>query len=173
MRWVVDDTNRRLPLVVVWRTILNARKWPHFLATACVFATWSPLATCTPSVIMSLLKGGRQRLSCSWEHLTLPVVFLFAWLGDRTQSPGVTVVIATIAVHLVAPILLRTVQLYASSLGKFGLWTAVNAFAMGYHPIHNAWIQIKCRTPEERSISGSNVFPKSCWLTKACWGVED
>lgn len=172
--WAIKDTARYLPLAEVWRTILNIRKWPHFLATASVFATWSPLTTYTPSVMMSLGFSRVQAngLAAVGSILTLPVVFLFAWLSDRTQKPGVTV-IAAIAVYLVALILLRTIQPHASTWGKFGLWTAVNAFAVGYHPIHNAWIQIKCRTPEERSISGSNVFPKSCWLTKACWGVED
>lgn len=172
--WVIEDTDRYLPLAEVWRTILNIRKWPHFLATASVFATWSPLTTYTPSVIMSLgfSKVEANGLAAVGSILTLPVVFLFAWLSDRAKKPGVTV-IAAIAVYLVALILLRTVQPYASTWGKFGLWTAVNAFAVGYHPIHNAWIQVKCRTPEERSISLACIFPKSCWLTKACSGVED
>lgn len=156
----------------VWRTILNIRKWPHFLATASIFATWSPLTTYTPSVIMSLgfSKVEANGLAAVGSILTLPVVFLFAWLSDRAKKPGVTV-IAAIAVYLVALILLRTVQSYASTWGKFGLWTAVNAFAVGYHPIHNAWIQVKCRTPEERSISLACVFLKSCLLTKSLlWG---
>jgi hypothetical protein len=39
-------------------------------------------------------------------------------------------------------------QTYVGKRGKFGLGTAVNAFTVGYH----VWIQIYCKTPEERSI---------------------
>jgi hypothetical protein len=84
--------------------------------------------------------------------LTLPVVFAFAWLSDNPKKQGITVMSA-IATYLVTIIVLRMVQPYASRWCKFGLWTAVNGVAVGYHPIHNAWIQINCRTPEERNIS--------------------
>jgi cell division protein FtsW (lipid II flippase) len=84
--------------------------------------------------------------------LTLPVVLFFAWLSDKSNRWGMTVMIA-ISVYLIALVILRTAQPVASRWCKFGLWTAVNGLAVGYHPIHNAWIQIKCRTPEERSIS--------------------
>jgi sugar phosphate permease len=84
--------------------------------------------------------------------LTLPVVFLFAWLSDKTKKCGSTVMLA-ITTYLVAIIVLRMVQPYAGRWCKFGLWTAVNGVAVGYHPIQNAWIQINCQTPKERSIS--------------------
>lgn len=37
---------------LVWTTIAQYRRWPHFLASFCVFSTWSPLTTYTPSIIM-------------------------------------------------------------------------------------------------------------------------
>lgn len=42
------------------------------------------------------------------------------------------------------------------SVGKWsrwGLWTTINAFAIGYHPVHNSWVQLNCRDPRERSVS--------------------
>jgi hypothetical protein len=62
-----------------------------------------------------------------------------------------TVMIA-IMVYLIALICLRTIQPHVDVWSKFGLWTTVNALAVGYHPIHNAWIQMNSRSPEERSI---------------------
>ena len=44
----------RIPLKVVWKTVGNYRRWPHYLATACVFSTWSPLTTYTPSIMLSV-----------------------------------------------------------------------------------------------------------------------
>lgn len=43
---------KNIPLKGVWRTLKNYRRWLHYLATACVFSTWSPLTTYTPSIIM-------------------------------------------------------------------------------------------------------------------------
>lgn len=83
--------------------------------------------------------------------MTLPVVFFFAWLSDKTCKRGMTVMIA-IMVYLIALICLRIIQPHVDFWSKFGLWTTVNALAVGYHPIHNAWIQMNSRTPEERSI---------------------
>jgi hypothetical protein len=45
----------RIPLKVVWKTLGNYRRWPHYLATACVFSTWSPLTTYTPSIMLSVI----------------------------------------------------------------------------------------------------------------------
>ena len=36
---------------------------------------------------------------------------------------------------------------------RWGLWTAVNAFAIGYHTVHNSWVQLNSRDPGERSTS--------------------
>ena len=41
-----------IPFSTVRKTLLNYRRWPHFISTACVFATWSPLTTYTPSIIV-------------------------------------------------------------------------------------------------------------------------
>lgn len=152
--WSIEDTDKQLPPAEVWRILTNFRRWPHFLATACVFATWSPLTTYTPSIIMSLgfSSVNSNALAAVGGILTLPVVFLFAWISDKTKKCGITVMLA-ITTYLIAIILLRTVQPYTGRWSKFALWTTVNGVAVSYHPIHNAWIQINCRTPEERSIS--------------------
>jgi MFS family permease len=53
-----DDERRRnaqgmhIPLSLVWKTVKHYRRWPHFISTFCVFSTWSPLTTYTPSIIM-------------------------------------------------------------------------------------------------------------------------
>lgn len=152
--WSIKDGNRQLGLAEVWKIITCIRKRPHFLATACVFATWSPLTTYTPSIIMSLgfSRVDINALAAVGGILTFPVVLFFAWLSDKTKGRGMTVMLA-ISAYLVAIVVLRTAQPFGSRWCKFWMWTAVNGLAVGYHPIHNAWIQIKCRTPEERSIS--------------------
>lgn len=143
----------KIPLKVIVETLTNVSKWPHFLATACVFATWSPLTTYTPSIIMSLgfSRVQSNALTAIGNMMTLPVVFFFAWLSDKTCRRGMTVMIA-IMVYLIALICLRIIQPHVHVWSKFGLWTTVNALAVGYHPIHNAWIQMNSRSPEERSI---------------------
>lgn len=39
----------------VWKTVTHYRRWGHYLATCAVFATWSPLTTYTPTVIMYVI----------------------------------------------------------------------------------------------------------------------
>ncbi|CAG8184510.1 unnamed protein product [Penicillium olsonii] len=153
----IPSASHRRPRIspqLVWETLTNFQKWPHFIATGCVFSTWSPLTTYTPSIMMDLgftpIKA--NALAAIGSLLTLPVIFCFAWMSDVSQKRGLVVLIA-ISVYLVALVILRAVQAHASVGGKVALWTFVNAFAVGYHPIHNAWIQINCKSPEERSIS--------------------
>ena len=146
--------NNHIPLKVVWNTLTDVYKWPHFIATACVFSTWNPLTTYTPSIIMSLgfSRIESNALAAIGSFLTLPVVIFFAWLSDKTNKRGLTVMIS-IASYLIALIVLKTVQPHTGKWERFGLWTTVNGLAVGYHPIHNAWIQVNCRSPAERSIS--------------------
>ena len=85
--------------------------------------------------------------------LALAVVFGFAWLSDRTNRRGAAVVAAHLC-YLVALIVARAVHpRVGSKWSRWGLWTAVNAFAVGYHPVHNSWVQLNCRDPRERSIA--------------------
>lgn len=142
----------------VWITLANIQKWPHFIGTACVFSTWSPLTTYTPSIIMSLgfSRIESNAIAAIGNFATLPVIFFFAWLSGRTRRHGVVVMVA-IAAYLIALTLLRTIQPHIGEWGRIGLWTTVNGLAVGYHPIHNAWIQINCKTPAERSISVAYV----------------
>lgn len=149
-----NPTSPRIPVGFIWQTLANVKKWPHFLATACVFSTWSPLTTYTPSVIMSLgfSRVNANALAAVGNLMTLPVVLLFAWLGGKSRKWGLTVMAAQ-ASYLIALVALRATQAHVDRWGKFGLWTTVNGLAVGYHPIHNAWIQVNSRTPEERSIN--------------------
>ncbi|KAJ5579687.1 uncharacterized protein N7459_005672 [Penicillium hispanicum] len=150
----VIPRNNSLPLSVVWRTLKNFQKWPHFMGTACVFSTWCPLTTYTPSIIMDLGFNRIQAnaLTAIGSLMTLPVVLAFAWLSDKTNRRGLAVMIA-ISAYLIALICLRLLEHHVGNWSKFGLWTTVNGLAVGYHPIHNAWIQMNCETAEERSIS--------------------
>ncbi|KAJ5484678.1 Major facilitator superfamily domain general substrate transporter [Penicillium expansum] len=139
---------------LVWKTLTNVRKWPHFIATGCVFATWSPLTTYTPSIFVEL---GFSRIKANalcaiGSLLTLPVILFFAWISDKLNKRGLAVMVA-IFVYLIALVILRIMVHRVDNWGKFGLWTAVNALAVGYHPIHNSWIQINCKSSEERNIS--------------------
>ncbi|KAL7657407.1 hypothetical protein ACMYSQ_003591 [Aspergillus niger] len=147
-------TSKTLPVKVVWQTLTNYTKWPHFLATACVFATWSPLTTYTPTIIMSLGFSRIQAnaLAAIGSLLTLPVIVFFACLSDWSRRRGMSVMLA-IAVYLVSLILLRVLQARVDRWGRFGLWTTVNGLAVGYHPVHNAWIQVNCSNAGERSVS--------------------
>ncbi|KAJ5108014.1 hypothetical protein N7456_004689 [Penicillium angulare] len=149
----IKTPGKRIRLDLVWKTLTNVYKWPHFLATACVFSTWCPLTTYTPTIIMSLgfTRVQANALAAIGYLLTLPVVLFFAWLSDKTKKRGLTVGIA-ISVYLISLIALRTTQDHVGRWSKFGLWTTANGLAVGYHPIHNAWIQMNSRSPEERSI---------------------
>ncbi|KAL2785083.1 major facilitator superfamily domain-containing protein [Aspergillus keveii] len=143
-----------IPLAVVRKTVLNYRRWPHFISTACVFATWSPLTTYTPSIIMSLgfTRVQANALSAIGASLTLPIVFSVAWISDRTKRRGLTVICA-ICTYLTVLIVARCVLPHVGRWSRFGLWTVVNAFAVCYHPIHNVWVQLNCADQAERSIA--------------------
>ncbi|RAK97332.1 MFS general substrate transporter [Aspergillus ibericus CBS 121593] len=149
-----ESSNSRIPLSTVYKTITNYTKYPHWISTACVFSTWSPLTTYTPSIIMSLgfSRINANALTAIGNLLTLPVIFFFAWVSDRTRQRGLTVMCA-IGCYLIALILLRCLESKVGKWGRFGLWTTVNGLAVGYHPIQNAWIQVNCGSAGERSVS--------------------
>lgn len=151
---LTQPSSANVSFKMIWKTLTNVRKWPHFLATGCVFSTWSPLTTYTPSIIMELgfSRIEANALAAIGSLLTLPVIWLFAWLSDKLNRRGLTVMVA-IFVYLIALVILRVLLHHGNEWSKFGLWTVVNALAVGYHPIHNAWIQMNCKSPEERSIS--------------------
>ena len=48
----VDTETKDFNFGLVWKTITQYRRWLHFIASFCVFSTWSPLTTYTPSIIM-------------------------------------------------------------------------------------------------------------------------
>lgn len=104
------------------------------------------------------------------SFMTLPVVFFFAWLSDKTQKRGLMVMVASTA-YLISLIALKLVQPHVGRWSKFGLWTTVNSLAVGYHPIHNAWIQMNSPDPEERSICMVWVSLKTSILC-ACWSAN-
>ncbi|KAL4786965.1 major facilitator superfamily domain-containing protein [Aspergillus varians] len=163
-----SSTNTRpgIPLSTVRKTILNYHRWPHFISTACVFSTWSPLTTYTPSIIMSLgfTRVQANALSAIGAALTLPIVFLFAWLSDRTKKRGLTVISAIIC-YLIVLVIARCVLPDAPKWSRFGMWTVVNAFAVCYHPVHNVWVQLNCEDLAERSIG------ISMWVMSAISGL--
>ncbi|KAG6365784.1 hypothetical protein INS49_007395 [Diaporthe citri] len=137
-----------IPWRLVRKTLLHYKRWPHYLSTSVVFSTWSPLTAYTPSVYLSLgfSRVAANALATVGAAATLPIVFLFAWLSDRTGARG-TCVIAAQSCYLVALITAPSVQ--DAGVGvwqRWALWTVVNAFAVGYHPLN-------CEGPRERSIA--------------------
>ncbi|OAQ67293.1 inner membrane transport protein yfaV [Pochonia chlamydosporia 170] len=156
-----DDSEKRpgaqgleIPWKLVWRTVKHYRRWPHYVSTFAVFSTWSPLTTYTPSIIMAL---GFDRITANalaavGGSLALVVVFLFAYMSDKTNLRGGSVIAAHIC-YLITLIVARQVHPHVGKWSRWGLWTAVNSFAVGYHPVHNSWVQLNCREPGERSIA--------------------
>ncbi|KAL6889178.1 MFS general substrate transporter [Trichoderma evansii] len=145
---------KKIPLSVVWSTVTHYRRWPHFVSTFVVFSTWSPLTTYTPSIIMSLGfdRTKANALAAVGAFIALAVVFLFAFISDRTNQRGASVIAAQTC-YLVTLIVAHQVQPHVGKWSRWGLWTAVNSFAVGYHPIHNSWVQLNCTDPREKSIS--------------------
>ncbi|TDZ39392.1 putative transporter [Colletotrichum spinosum] len=144
----------RIPPKLVLKTVLHWRRWPHFLSSFAVFSTWSPLTTYTPTIIMTLGFNRIQAnaLAAVGASLALVVVFFFAYVSDKTNKRGFSVIGAHVC-YLVVLIVARTANPHVGKWSRWGLWTAVNSFAVGYHPVHNSWVQLNCREPGERSIS--------------------
>ncbi|OKL57510.1 hypothetical protein UA08_07242 [Talaromyces atroroseus] len=149
-----DNRGARISLQIVWKTVSNYRRWLHFVSSFAVFSTWSPLTTYTPSIIMSLGfdRTDANALAAVGALLALAVVFGFAYLSDRVKLRGAIIVMAQLC-YLITLIVALTVQPHVNRWSRWGLWTAVNSFAVGYHPLHNTWVQVNCRDPRERSIS--------------------
>ncbi|KAH6621515.1 major facilitator superfamily domain-containing protein, partial [Chaetomium sp. MPI-SDFR-AT-0129] len=139
---------------LVWRTVSNWRRWPHYVSTFAVFSTWSPLTTYTPSIMVSLGfdRTAANALAAVGGFIALAVVFGFAYLSDRTNRRGGTVIAAQLC-YLITLIVARQVHPHVGKWSRWGLWTAVNSFAIGYHPIHNSWVQLNCQEAGERSIA--------------------
>lgn len=91
-------------------------------------------------------------LAAVGAFLALAVVFLFAFLSDRTNQRGASVIAAQTC-YLITLIVAHSLQPHVGKWSRWGLWTAVNSFAVGYHPVHNSWVQLNCTDPRERSIS--------------------
>ncbi|KAK8162690.1 inner membrane transporter yfaV [Phyllosticta citrichinensis] len=160
-RLELDDDERRggaqgmrIPPKLVWKTILRWKRWPHFLSSFAVFSTWSPLTTYTPTIIMHLGfdRIAANALAAVGASLALVVVFIFAYISDRFNRRGFSVIGAHFC-YLIVLIVARQAHPHVGKWSRWGLWTAVNSFAVGYHPVHNSWVQLNCREPGERSIS--------------------
>lgn len=91
-------------------------------------------------------------LAAVGAFIALAVVFGFAFLSDRTNQRGGSVILAH-ACYLTVLIIARQVHPHVGKWSRWGLWTAVNSFAVGYHPVHNSWVQLNCREAGERSIA--------------------
>ncbi|KAF2847080.1 alternative sulfate transporter-like protein [Plenodomus tracheiphilus IPT5] len=143
-----------IPLSIVWKTVKHYRRWPSFISTFAVFSTWSSLTTYTPSIIVALgfSRIEANALACVGGFFALGVVFFFGWLSDKTNKRGLSVIIAQ-TLYLLVLIITRSVHPHVGKWSRWGLWTTVNAFAIGYHPVHNSWVQLNCQDPRERSIS--------------------
>lgn len=91
-------------------------------------------------------------LAAVGASLSLAVVFIFAYISDRTNQRGLSVMGAH-ACYIVVLVVAKVLHPRVGKWSRWGLWTAVNSFAVGYHPAHNSWVQLNCRDAGERSIS--------------------
>lgn len=91
-------------------------------------------------------------LTAVGASIALIVVFGFAYLSDRTNIRGGSVVAAHIC-YLIVVVVARQLHPHVGKWSRFGLWTAVTSFAVGYHPVSNSWVQLNCRESGERSIA--------------------
>ncbi|KAB8261228.1 major facilitator superfamily domain-containing protein [Aspergillus pseudonomiae] len=155
-REIADSSKLGLtPASHIKKALLNYRRWPHFLLAPCVFSTWSPLTTYTPTIMMTLgfTRLQSNALTAIGATLALPLVFLFAYISDRTARRGLTV-IAAVTCYLIVLIVCRCLLPRAEGKWtRFGIWTVINAFAVCYHPVHNTWLQLNCGCAGERSIA--------------------
>ncbi|KAK4504409.1 hypothetical protein PRZ48_005325 [Zasmidium cellare] len=157
---IQDDSDRdgtlarvKINLNRVWRTVSYYRRWLHYVQTFAAFSTWSSLTTYTPSIIMSLgfSRTAANALAAVGASLALPIVFIFSTISDRTQRRGLTV-IAAMSCYLLILVVARIVHPHVGNWSRWGIWTAVNAFAVAYHPVSNTWLQLNCRNDKDRSI---------------------
>jgi sugar phosphate permease len=146
-----------IPWKLVRQTVLHYKRWPSYLSTFCVFATWSPLTTYTPSIFVGLGfdRTAANALAAVGASLALALVFAFARLSDRTNRRGLCVILAQIC-YLITLVIARQVQPSAGRWSRWGLWTAVNAFAVGYHPIHNT-CKLDTRLRRDSIVADKNV----------------
>lgn len=84
--------------------------------------------------------------------LAFVVAFIVAFISDYTDRRGLAVVGAQ-ACYLFVLVVARCVHPHVGKWSRWGLWTAINSLAVGYHPAHNSWLQLNCEDPGERSIS--------------------
>ncbi|PMD45542.1 MFS general substrate transporter [Hyaloscypha variabilis F] len=156
----------RIPFRVVWKTIMHYKRWPHYVSTFCVFSTWSPLTTYTPSIILALGfdRTAANALSAVGASLALLVVFFIAYISDKTNKRGLAVILGQ-TLYLISLIIAHSVQPHVGKWSRWGLWTLVNAFAVGYHPSHNSWVQLNCNDSGERSIA------VAMWVMSAISGL--
>ncbi|KAM6529290.1 hypothetical protein FALCPG4_007434 [Fusarium falciforme] len=162
----ITPNNNAIGLGTVLRTVLQYRRWPHYASTLAVFSTFSPLSTYSPSIIMSLGfdRTVANALAAVGALLALPVVFFFGYLSDRTNKRGATVILAQVC-YLIVLIVTRQVHPTSGKWSRWGLWTAVNSVAVGYHPVHNSWTQLNCHDTGERSIA------LAMWVMSATTGM--
>ncbi|TQS32807.1 hypothetical protein Golomagni_06867, partial [Golovinomyces magnicellulatus] len=147
-----EDPNR-IDWKVVWKVVSHYQRWPTLISAFCVFSTWSPLTTYTPSIIMHLGfdRTSANALAAIGALLALVVVFFFAYISDRTKLRGGTVITAQLC-YLTVVIIAHQVHPHVGKWSRWGLWTLVNSFAVGYHPVSNTWLQLNCPNRKERSI---------------------
>ncbi|KAJ9148269.1 MFS general substrate transporter [Pleurostoma richardsiae] len=157
----IDDDEKKegargmkIPPRLVWKTVKHYKRWPHYVSTFAVFSTWAALTTYTPSIIMSIgfNRIAANALAAVGAALALVVAFAFAFLSDKTNKRGLSVMLAQLC-YLITLIVAYSVHPHVGKWSRWGLWTAINAFAVGYHPVHNSWVQLNCRDPRERSIA--------------------
>ncbi|TDZ37979.1 putative transporter [Colletotrichum trifolii] len=96
--------------------------------------------------------------------LSMVAVFGFATLSDKTNKRGGAVLLAHVC-YLTILVVTRSIHPHVGKWSRWALWTAVNSFAVSYHPTHNTWLQVNCREPGERSIA------VAMWVMSAISGL--
>lgn len=116
------------------------------------YKAWTERITNMDHRALGFNRTAANALAAVGASLSLVVVLIFAYISDKTNKRGLSVIGAHIC-YIITLVVARSLHPSVGKWSRWGLWTAVNSFAVGYHPVHNSWVQLNCRDPGERSIS--------------------
>ncbi|KAK4177838.1 inner membrane transporter yfaV [Triangularia setosa] len=132
-----EKAKGHIPLAVVWKTV---KYWKRAAFRADFLGSFG-----FDRITVNTLTAVGAALA--------PLVALtLATISDATNKRGLAVIAGQLC-YLVSLVVGSSLQFDVGTWGRWGLWTVINAFSVGYHLVHNTWLQLNCHDAEERSIS--------------------